>query len=131
MKPSSKQTHGELLRKLLTWYPKTIREFAIAVDYSEKKIYELKKQERLPEKTLLKISRGINIPLSYWEGKYELPLKGTGEDSQYKDILKIENDKLKTENIELSRVVRKLQEKIIEMQDQLLNFLPSPQKTGR
>jgi hypothetical protein len=73
---SKPPNQGELLKKLYEWSgKKTQQDFARQFDSSRYWYLKAITWEIVPTKDKYDICRAYNIPMEYFEGKYELPLK--------------------------------------------------------
>ncbi len=51
-----------------------MEEFAGLIGYSRRFLIDSKKNERIPYKHQVVISKACNVPMNYWDGEYELPV---------------------------------------------------------
>ncbi len=124
IKSSEVEVHmGKLLHQLADWYGGSYATFAESIDRSDRWFYTNIKEERLDRKNILNICGKLGIPESYFEGKFELPLRNLVNEppavyqAQYVHMEE-ENKKLKEENRKLLDEIRHLHERLIVKLDE-------------
>lgn len=116
--------HGKLLKSLAEWWGGYVRDFPKQFGKSYQWYNLAVKDERISNKNINAICRAFNIPVAYFEGTYELPLKNTVAEpdvSYNKHVvdLKKENDLLKEQLLQLQTKYITVQEMMLEMQKEL------------
>lgn len=113
-----KQTHGILLKRIIEWYGHGDEAFAQLPLINKTRGWVTK--NKLAKKIMMKnryaICNQFNIPMSFWDGEYELPLRYTDAAIQIEVKYNLLMDE-KNEEIKI------LKDEIISLKEQLLDVL--------
>lgn len=126
-----KLTHGELLKRIIEWYGHGDEAFAQLPLINKTRGWVTK--NKLAEKIMMKnryaICSQFNIPMSFWDGEYELPLRFTDAAIQvevkYNLLIDEKNEEINKMKAEISNLKEQLLETLKRNNDlhQRLDFI--------
>jgi hypothetical protein len=119
-KNDAPETDGKLLRRLVDFTGKSHQEIADMFNKSTRWLYNLFNAEILSDKNKLLFCKAFNIPMEYFKGGYKL-LEGIKEaekmDGHVNETMQHlieENNRLKEENMSMSKKLIAAYEELIE-----------------
>lgn len=111
-----KLTHGELLKRIIEWYGHGDEAFAQLplINKTRGWVTKNKIAEKIMMKNRFAICSQFNIPMSYWDGEYELPLRYTEVAVQmevkHQLIIDEKNEEIKIMKAEITNLKEQLLE---------------------
>jgi len=117
------KSEGEYLKSLYQWSGLTIEKFCVPFNRTRQWANKAFKYEIIPMKEKMAVCRAYNIPVEYFNGGHELPMRNTVNDPAAEYIstseLEKENNVLRKKLLDRDQLVIELQQEVIRLMKEL------------